>query len=216
MVVQSRSEPADKTPGSYRRPTRVFRIQGRKRAVQAAAEIIQEAVQRCASPPAEPHRTATPALACNRSSSSVPLCSYRLLARPCRYRELNESKMRGEFVQRQQIIRGVEFSYQPPPRANNVPGGQARPRRYPILRPLAFASGYLAMGLRFCALNRVCCVRVVRGKSLSHPDKTLSTDVPRHHWHRGRARCATIRTVAAPATTSFALRTRAVRPTQTL
>lgn len=47
-VVQSWSEPAGRTPGSFRRPSRVFRIQGRKRAVQAAVETVQEAVQRCA------------------------------------------------------------------------------------------------------------------------------------------------------------------------
>jgi len=42
-----------------------------------------------------------------------------------RYRDLCESKRRGEFVQRQQRIRGVEFSYQPPPRASQ--GGEGRP-----------------------------------------------------------------------------------------
>ena len=33
-----------------------------------------------------------------------------------RYKELCEGKRRGEFVQRLQYIRGVEFSYQPPPK----------------------------------------------------------------------------------------------------
>ena len=37
-----------------------------------------------------------------------------------RYKELCEGKRRGEFVQRLQYIRGVEFSYQPPPK-NAVP-----------------------------------------------------------------------------------------------
>lgn len=37
-----------------------------------------------------------------------------------RYKELCEGKRRGEFVQRLQYIRGVEFSYQPPPK-NVVP-----------------------------------------------------------------------------------------------
>mmetsp|Transcript_8152 Transcript_8152/g.30253 ORF Transcript_8152/g.30253 Transcript_8152/m.30253 type:complete len:399 (-) Transcript_8152:970-2166(-) len=46
-----------------------------------------------------------------------------------RYKELCEGKRRGEFVQRLQYIRGVEFSYQPPPKTA-VPnaasvGGQA-------------------------------------------------------------------------------------------
>jgi len=33
-----------------------------------------------------------------------------------RYRALCEMKKRGEFVQRSQKIKGVEFSFQPPPR----------------------------------------------------------------------------------------------------
>ena len=63
----------------YRRPTRVFRISGTRRAVHSAAEIISDAVER--------------------------------------YKELCEGKRRGEFVQRQQHVRGVEFAYQPPPRS---------------------------------------------------------------------------------------------------
>lgn len=129
-MVQSRSEPADKTPGSYRRPTRVFRIQGRKRAVQAAAEIIQEAVQRCGPhwplPLPSQHLQSSSRGAIGASSEPPPSPPPRVPPPPpaaLSYRELNESKMRGEFVQRQQIIRGVEFSYQPPPRANMT--GQA-------------------------------------------------------------------------------------------
>ena len=75
-VVQSWSEGA--VPGCHR-PTRVFRVQGQRKAVAAAVEIIHEAVER--------------------------------------YKELCEGKRRGEFVQRQQRIRGVEFAYQPPPRS---------------------------------------------------------------------------------------------------
>jgi len=75
-VVQSWSE--GPVNGCHR-PSRVFRVQGQRRAVASAVEIIYEAVER--------------------------------------YKELCEGKRRGEFVQRQQRIRGVEFSYQPPPRA---------------------------------------------------------------------------------------------------
>ena len=75
-VVQSWSE--GPVSGCHR-PSRVFRVQGQRRAVAAAVEIIHEAVER--------------------------------------YKELCEGKRRGEFVQRQQRIRGVEFSYQPPPRS---------------------------------------------------------------------------------------------------
>jgi hypothetical protein len=75
-VVQSWSE--GPVAGCHR-PSRVFRVQGQRRAVAAAVEIIHEAVER--------------------------------------YKELCEGKRRGEFVQRQQRIRGCEFSYQPPPRS---------------------------------------------------------------------------------------------------
>lgn len=76
-MVQSWTQQAG--ADGYRRPTRVFRVSGTRRAVQNASEIITEAVER--------------------------------------YKELCEGKRRGEFVQRQQRVRGVEFAYQPPPRS---------------------------------------------------------------------------------------------------
>jgi hypothetical protein len=56
-----------------------------------------------------------------------------------RYKELCEGKRRGEFVQRLQYIRGVEFSYQPPPK-NAVPNaasvnGATRQGTNPLLMP---------------------------------------------------------------------------------
>jgi len=74
--IQSWSEPAT---GRFSRPSRVFRVQGPRKAVAAASSIIREAVER--------------------------------------YKDLCEGKRRGEYVQRQQRIRSVEFTYQPPPRA---------------------------------------------------------------------------------------------------
>lgn len=48
---------------------------------------------------------------------SVQLASEVIVEAVERYKELCEGKRRGEFVQRQQKIRGVEFAYQPPPRS---------------------------------------------------------------------------------------------------
>ncbi|KAK3235871.1 hypothetical protein CYMTET_53956 [Cymbomonas tetramitiformis] len=74
--IQSWSEGAN---ARVTRPTRVFRLQGPRKAVANAAGLIKDAVER--------------------------------------YKELCEGKRRGEYVQRQQRIRGVEFAYQPPPRS---------------------------------------------------------------------------------------------------
>lgn len=74
--IQSWSEGAN---ARVARPTRVFRLQGPRKAVANAAGLIKDAVER--------------------------------------YKELCEGKRRGEYVQRQQRIRGVEFAYQPPPRS---------------------------------------------------------------------------------------------------
>ena len=76
-VIQSWTQQPQ--PGGYHRPTRIFRLQGPRKSVASASEIIHQAVER--------------------------------------YKELCEGKRRGEFVQRAQRIRGVEFSYQPPPRS---------------------------------------------------------------------------------------------------
>ena len=76
-VIQSWTQQPQ--PGGYHRPTRIFRLQGQRKSIAAASEIIHQAVER--------------------------------------YKELCEGKRRGEFVQRAQRIRGVEFSYQPPPRS---------------------------------------------------------------------------------------------------
>ena len=76
-VIQSWTQ--QPRPGGYHRPTRIFRLQGQRKSVASASEIIHQAVER--------------------------------------YKELCEGKRRGEFVQRLQRIRGVEFSYQPPPRS---------------------------------------------------------------------------------------------------
>jgi len=63
------------------------------------------------------------------SSDAVMTASSIIHEAVERYKELCEGKRRGEFVQRLQYIRGVEFSYQPPPKTA-VPnaasvGGQA-------------------------------------------------------------------------------------------
>ncbi|GLJ31276.1 hypothetical protein SUGI_0627380 [Cryptomeria japonica] len=75
-VVQSWTETDCAHPTAL--PVRLFRIQGNKRAVQAAVYVIQEAV--------------------------------------AKYRALCECKSRGEFVQREHVINGIEFFYQPPPK----------------------------------------------------------------------------------------------------
>ncbi len=49
--------------------------------------------------------------------SDVSLAAEIIREAVGRYNELCEGKRRGEFVQRLQRIRGVEFSYQPPPRS---------------------------------------------------------------------------------------------------
>ncbi|GLJ31266.1 hypothetical protein SUGI_0627080 [Cryptomeria japonica] len=75
-VVQSWTETDWAHPTAL--PVRLFRIQGNKRAVQAAVYVIQEAV--------------------------------------AKYRALCECKSREEFVQREHVINGIEFFYQPPPK----------------------------------------------------------------------------------------------------
>ncbi|KAL3154371.1 hypothetical protein ABBQ32_013848 [Trebouxia sp. C0010 RCD-2024] len=76
------------------RPTRSFVIEGKKRAVVLALDIVCDAVDR--------------------------------------YKELCEGRYCGQFVARIQKVRGVEFSYQPPPR-NIVPYAAALKGQHPRL-----------------------------------------------------------------------------------
>ena len=89
-VIQSWTQQPQ--PGGYHRPTRIFRLQGPRKSVASASEIIHQAVER--------------------------------------YKELCEGKRRGEFVQRAQRIRGVEFSYQPPPRSAAPQAAAKHPALY--------------------------------------------------------------------------------------
>jgi hypothetical protein len=84
------------------------------------------------------------------SAESVVAASNIIHEAVERYKELCEGKRRGEFVQRLQYIRGVEFSYQPPPKnvmpnAASVNGQPTNLRNAAILQPSASVSETMKM-----------------------------------------------------------------------
>lgn len=84
------------------------------------------------------------------SAESVVAASNIIHEAVERYKELCEGKRRGEFVQRLQYIRGVEFSYQPPPKnvmpnAASVNGQPTTGRHATVLQPSASASETMKM-----------------------------------------------------------------------
>ncbi|KAL0031801.1 hypothetical protein WJX79_008164 [Trebouxia sp. C0005] len=89
------------------RPTRSFVIEGKKRAVVLALDIMCDAVDR--------------------------------------YKELCEGRYCGQFVGRIQKVRGVEFSYQPPPR-NIVPYAAALKGQHPRLNRVEAAPTFVPVG----------------------------------------------------------------------
>lgn len=92
---------------------------------QASRETVPHRTMRALSPSAS--------VGAERSSALISINSVGWSERACyllshRYKDLCASKRRGAFVQRQQCIRGVEFSYQPPPRTANLGVRKTKPR----------------------------------------------------------------------------------------